>query len=225
MVGQARNAITHRSTKKPYGAIRDAHCALRGLEIMLISKNLCALIIAGATLFPLVSNADKDVSSKLVDVEIERYQKILFLKRTPTLRDYYYWYGNGAEGEKDLALQECGRNGWSSSVDDLACRKYLSEREKTPDETPSLYIGWLRPFLSEHQNNLKFHVQKVTLKRESGVIAHNIIDATVNGHKLQLMQIALPEDSRETLGRLFITRIDNIDVNQLLSESLGPSKK
>lgn len=190
-----------------------------------ISKNLCALIVAGAILFPLVSNADKDVSSKLVDVEIERYQKILFLKRTPTLRDYYYWYGNGAEGERDLAIQECRRNGWLPSVDDAACRKYLSEREETPDKTPSLYIGWLRSFFSEHLNNSKFQVQKVTPKRETKLIAHNIIDVTVNGHKLQLLQIALPEDSRETLGRLFITRIDNIDVNQLLAESLSPFKK
>jgi len=159
----------------------------------------------------------KDIS------DIRQYEQVLFHKRVPTLSDYYYWHGNGAEGEIQLVLNECRKNNLGTSIEDSKCQDFIRQREEIRDTTPSLYLLWLRTIVPMPKGDGVIEIKRIAHYGGANTYSHDLIYASIDGVPILLFRSTGPRSEIEHFGRLSISQIHGVPISQMLKDSLGRS--
>lgn len=153
--------------------------------------------------------------------DIEAFLHVLFKPEGATLSDYYRFCGQGAEDEIQIFFEICKRKGWSPPEESKECLNAIKHREDNLEETPSLYLLWLK-------NTLAFSsYPEITIhevKRYNGNFDHELIKASLNDINVTFFRILDPE-MMAPFGIIDISKINDIPVSKIFAKDLEDEER
>ena len=153
------------------------------------------------------------VSSAKAD-DLEEFIQLLSRQIPPTLDDYERFYGAGAEDELVIELRVCEKKGWSPPSKNPDCLKYINDRERNPEKTPSMYFAWLKRKLPTKPKLIVLKIERI---EKGEYLPYELIHATLDNFKVVFYRSL---EHVEHFGRLGISEINGIHVHNLLDEDL-----
>lgn len=166
-----------------------------------------------AFIFSLISNV---ACSSEAEVLVNEFVAVILSKgRMPTLKDYYYYFGEGSEGEIIIDQEYCKGKNWIPPSKHPLCTEYINNRWKRASEEPSKYLAWLRSQLP-----LSPKVEIVTVERiqDSGVFSHERIHTKVGGKDVIFVRPLKVSEIR-VFGKISVSEVESIPLDLLFKKT------
>ena len=190
-----------------------------------IARESCAVMITrhGASLILAVFYATLAPSAALAGGEdhsdaITQWLKVVQGEDPPTVSDFIFFEGSGAEWELQLERAECSRRGWTPPETSPECVEFVEKRYANPTQFESLYFERLRRLIPRDARLTGVNVvDRQELPRE-GTMPADLIRARVGEHDIEFYR---PGEERGRFGRLGVNRLDGVDVDKLVTSWVG----
>ncbi len=173
--------------------------------------NVCAISILLATYV----NAADDVK------DVNTFVQLLSKTSTPTLADFYYYYGQGSELELEFMLNHCEKKGWKPAPDHPKCSKYINDRENNKLVEPSLFFKWLKTKLPM---SAQLKIIRVEHIRGKDLVEYDLVYAKLNDVEVTFYRPVGSEINIGQFGVLGLSKIKGVSVDNLLKKDLSSKR-
>jgi hypothetical protein len=147
-------------------------------------------------------------------VDIEDFIQCLTKAEVPTLSDYHRFFGSGAESEIQILHEICKRKRYLPPERHEECLNLIKHREAHRDQTPSLYLLWLKTKLPLGSKLIIHDVRQV---RREDSFPYELITATLGHANIVFFR---PLKWKIQFGVVSISKINGIPVKEIFEEDL-----
>ena len=146
---------------------------------------------------------------------IRTFLGFLSSDRIPTVEDYIYYYGTGAEGELTIRLKHCESMGWIPFSENKYCLNYISNYQSHKKEHISFYLNWLKSKIPQFDDH-----KIISIKKESSEFNHEISTIMLGKTKVALFRV-IDSSLKNEFGTVQIIKINDEEVSKIFEKEIG----
>jgi len=151
--------------------------------------------------------------------KVSEFTRLLKKDYTPTLADYQTFYGYTDADELALQWKQCETKGWVPPLQSHECHQQMLQSWAKKDETPSLYLAWLRKRLPLDP---KVTIKSVKPVGGMGQAPGERITVQLNDDEVVLWRPIKVEEAT-VLGRISAVEINGVPISKLRQQDANAS--
>jgi len=140
----------------------------------------------------------------------------------PTVADFTFFEGSGAEWELELERGECSRRGWIPPETSPECVAFVKKRYANPAQSESFYFERLRRVIPRDARLARVKILGRQEQPREDMMPADLIRAQVGEHEIEFYR---PGEEHGRFGRLGVNRFDGTDIDKLVRLWAGQYEK